>query len=123
MGDSNLAGKDVNPEANERPKRRKFRQDQKMAILDEVDRCPDQVGLILRREGIYSSHLFQWRRWRDKMGTCGTKSVHNDLAKANRTIAKLEFKLKRAETIIDIQKKISEMMKSESDPESPSGKE
>jgi transposase len=107
---SNLVGKDVNPESLQRPKRRIFRSEQKMAILDEIDTSPHQVGLILRREGIYSSHLFQWRRWREKMGKGSTKDVHNNLAKATRKIASLELKLKKAELIIDIQKKISEMM-------------
>ena len=110
---SNLVGKDVNPESLQRPQRRIFRCEQKMAILDEIDASPDKVGLILRREGIYSSHLFQWRCWREKMGKGSTKDIHNDLAKATRKIASLELKLKKAELIIDIQKKISEMIEFE----------
>ena len=104
------SGKSVNPEVLERPKRRKFSRDKKMAVLDEIDRNLGDTGLILRREGIYSSHLYQWRRWRDKMGNTSTKDKHNELAKANRKIESLELKLRKAEAIIDLQKKISQIM-------------
>ena len=48
-----------------KPKRRRFSDAYKLRILDEADRCtkPGQLGLILRREGLYSSHISVWRRW------------------------------------------------------------
>jgi transposase len=108
--DQNRVGTSADPEVLERPKRRRFSREKKMAILDEIDQSPDKTGLILRREGIYSSHLFQWRRWRETMGKANPKDKHNELAKANRKIVNLELRLKKAEAIIDLQKKNSQMM-------------
>ena len=55
-----------NPEVVEKPKRRRFTADYKQRILDEADACkePGEVGALLRREGLYSSHLAAWRRQR-----------------------------------------------------------
>jgi len=94
----------------EKPSRRRFSAEFKFKILDEIDSNPDSVGIILRREGLYSSSLVQWRRWRNKMGEGGTKSVHNENAKLKRENEALKRKLKKAETIIELQKKISEIM-------------
>ena len=54
------------PEVVEKPKRRRFTADYKQRILDEADACkePGEVGTLLRREGLYSSHLAGWRRQR-----------------------------------------------------------
>ena len=100
-----------NPEVPEQPKRRQFSAEFKLKILDEIEANPDEVGLILRREGLYSSHLVQWKRWRIKMGEGGAKSLHNENAKLKRENERLKIKLKKAKTIIDIQKKITQMMK------------
>jgi transposase len=97
-------------EVPNRPVRRRFPKEVKLKILDEIDHAPGEIGLILRREGLYSSHLVQWRRWREKMGESGSKSIHNENAKLKREVARLNNKLKRAETIIELQKKISEML-------------
>jgi transposase len=106
----NKFGTSADPEVLDKPKRRRFTREKKMEILDEIDKAPGDTGLILRREGIYSSHLYQWRRWRETMGAVDPKEKHNELAKANRRIVSLELKLKKAETIIDLQKKISQLM-------------
>jgi|SaaInlStandDraft_1057018.scaffolds.fasta_scaffold26894_1 transposase len=94
----------------EKPKRRRFRPEFKLKILDEIDRTPEQVGLILRREGLYSSNLVQWKRWRNKMGEGGTKAVHNENAKLKREVDRLKLKLKKAESLIELQKKASEIL-------------
>ena len=54
----------TNPEVNEKPVRRQFDAAYKLRILEEADRCtePGQLGELLRREGLYSSHLASWRR-------------------------------------------------------------
>ena len=54
------------PEVVPRAKRRQFSAKYKLQILDEVDQCdqPGQIGAVLRREGLYSSHLTTWRRQR-----------------------------------------------------------
>src|SRR5450759_614477 len=52
------------PEVPEKPVRRKFTAEYKLKILAEADRCTEygQIGALLRREGLYSSHLSEWRR-------------------------------------------------------------
>ncbi len=98
----------------EKPTRRRFTAEAKLRILDEIDNSSGQIGMILRREGLYSSHLVQWRRWRVKMGEGGSKAVHNENAKLKRENTRLKMKLKKAEIIIDLQKKIAEMLNLES---------
>jgi len=94
----------------EKPKRRRFEAEYKLRILDEIDRSPGEIGMILRREGLYSSNLVLWRRWRNKMGEGGAKAIHNENARLKRENERLKMKLAKAEGIIELQKKISEMM-------------
>ncbi len=56
------------PDVLEKPVRRRFTVDYKMKILAEADACTElgQLGELLRREGLYSSHLSTWRRQRDE---------------------------------------------------------
>ena len=61
------AGPMPDPEVPERPVRRRFSAQYKLDILAEIDRAePGGIGAILRREGLYSSHLVDWRRARDR---------------------------------------------------------
>src|SRR5215213_1307675 len=57
-----------NPEVSDTPKRRRFTADYKQRILAEAEaaREPGQIGALLRREGLYSSHLAEWRGSRDR---------------------------------------------------------
>jgi len=102
------------------PKRRSFTAKYKLQVLAETDRVADTGGIstILRREGLYSSALSDWRGQREA-GTLGAltprprgpeKAAANplqaDLAKANREIAALRRRLDQAEAIIAIQKKL-----------------
>ena len=112
------------PEVLERPVRRRFTAAYKLRILQEVDTLtePGQIGALLRREGLYSSHLTTWRRQRDtgalealKPRKRGRKARRQDpLLQENdqlrRTNERLLHKLKQAETIIEFQKKISELL-------------
>ena len=52
------------PEVLDKPERRKFTNDYKLKILEEVDRCTEsgQIGALLRREGLYASHIGTWKR-------------------------------------------------------------
>ena len=53
------------PEVVEKAGRRRFTAKYKLGVLEEADRCqPGEIGALLRREGLYSSHLTTWRRWR-----------------------------------------------------------
>jgi transposase len=108
------------PEVLARPVRRRFTQEYRLAILEEVDRCkkPGEIGALLRREGLYSSYLHVWRLERKesalavmqtkKRGPKPTKDARNEqVARLEREIQRLRAKLQQAETIIDIQKKLS----------------
>ena len=106
------------------PKRRSFTAKYKLQILSETDRAAETGGIssILRREGLYSSALSDWRGQRDA-GTLGAlqprqrgpeKAAANplqaELAKANREIAALRRRLDQAEAIIAIQKKVAALL-------------
>jgi transposase-like protein len=108
----------------EKPVRRRFLAEYKLRILHEADRCtaPGQLGALLRREGLYSSLLSTWRQQR-KQGTLAGLTPKRRGRKANpdapliaenqrltRETQRLAAKLRQAETIIDIQKKLSEML-------------
>jgi transposase len=113
-----------NPEVLEKPFRRRFTADYKLRILKEVDALSEsgQIGALLRREGLYSSNLTTWRRQRDD-GTIealspkkrGRKAHRQDpLIQENEQLRRqnerLARRLKKAEAIIDFQKKISEIL-------------
>lgn len=114
----------VDPEVPEKARRRRFKAEYKLRVLREAEACgdPGEVGALLRREGLYSSHLSSWRQQRDRgllevmaSKKRGPKSKRNDPvarenAKLRREKAALERKLKQAELIIDIQKKASEIL-------------
>ena len=109
-------GRPADPEVVSVAKRRKHSTKYKLRILAEIDANPGKTGVILRREGLYSSYVSKWRQWRDKMAaekkpTSKNKQMHNELAKLKRENARLELKLKKAEGIIELQKKTSEILK------------
>jgi len=112
------------PEVTQIAKRRRFSAEYKLKVLRETDACSQMGGVsaILRREGLYSSHLSVWRRQRDrgslqalKPKIRGRKSLpKNPLADENARLQKetrrLKERLRKAEIIIDVQKKVSEML-------------
>lgn len=115
------AGAMPDPEVPERPVRRRFTAAYKLAILQEVDAAtePGAIGAILRREGLYSSHLVDWRRARDRgaleaLARPVGRPKPNPLAKENERLrrekARLEGRLATAERIIEIQGKVSELL-------------
>ena len=95
----------------------------KLRVLAEIDRAPaGGTGAILRREGLYSSTLSEWRRLREA-GTLGAKTpvkrgpkpaarnpMAAELAQANRKNARLVRRLEHAEAIIAIQKKVAALL-------------
>lgn len=109
-------------EVLERPERRRFTTEYKTRILSEVEACTEgQMGALLRREGLYSSHLTAWRRQREegvRVGLTpkrrGRKSKKDPLAEENarllRENERLREKLRKAELIIDVQKKVAELL-------------
>ena len=114
----------ANPEVNEKPVRRQFDAAYKLRILEEADRCsePGQLGELLRREGLYSSHLTNWRRLRAEgsLQSLGPKkrgrkakrqdATTQELERLRRENQRLAERLRQAETIIEVQKKVSEIV-------------
>ena len=108
----------------EKPTRRSFPGPYKLAILAEADSCtePGALGELLRREGLYSSHLTCWRKQRESGILAGlTPKRRGRKAKAKDPVAdenqrlkreneRLKEQLRQAELIIDVQKKVSEML-------------
>ena len=112
------------PAVLEKPVRRRFLVEYKLRILQEADRCTasGQLGALLRREGLYSSLLSTWRRQRDE-GTLAGLTPKRRGRKANpdapliaenerlkRETQRLAAKLRQAETIIEVQKKLAEIL-------------
>jgi transposase len=112
------------PEVLERPRRRRFSAEYKLDILGQADACkrPGDVAALLRREGLYSSHLSTWRRQRDEGALKGLRSkkrgrkaqVRNPLAprvaELERENRQLQNRLQQAQTIIEVQKKLSAVL-------------
>ena len=109
----------VASEVQPRAKRRQFSAAYKRRILQAVDQCtqPGQVGALLRREGLYSSHLTKWRRQRDR-GELGTQKrgpapadpALKEVARLQRENERLRKQLEKAEAIIAVQKKLSDLL-------------
>ena len=117
------------PEVPEKAKRRRFSAEYKLAILREADRCtePGQIGALLRRERLYSSHLVDWRRQRDtgalqalarKRGRKPADPARVEVERLRRENERLAHKLGQAERIIELQGKLSELLGISLDPAS-----
>jgi transposase len=117
------------PEVPEKAKRRRFSAEYKLAILREVDACtePGQIGALLRRERLYSSHLVDWRRQRDtgalealarKRGPKPADPARVEVERLRRANERLAKRLAQAEKIIEIQGKVSELLGIPLDPAS-----
>ena len=112
------------PEVVPRAKRRRFSAEYKLRILEEADACSErgQIGSLLRREGLYSSHLTTWRQQREQgqLDGLGPKkrgrkpsvdeALVKELAELKREKQRLENRLQQAETIIEVQKKLSGLL-------------
>ena len=115
----------------DRPKRRRLSADYKLRILAEAEACAGtgQVAAILRREGLYWSHLLRWRR-EESSGALNALSavkpgpkprernpLEAEVKRLEREKRILERRLKRAELLLTIQKKASELMGITLDPQ------
>ena len=109
------------PEVVPKAQRRKFSAKYKLRVLDEADNCtePGQIGALLRREGLYSSHLATWRRERDRVAKAGLAARRRGpkarvqdprVKQLERENARLQRRLRQAEIIIAYQKKVSELL-------------
>jgi transposase-like protein len=105
------------PEVLPKAERRQFSADYKLRVLAEADRCsePGQIGALLRREGLYSSHLSKWRQQRER-GALGQQRGRKpdpqtaELKRLQRENERLRSRLERAEHIIEVQKKLAELL-------------
>lgn len=112
------------PEVPEKPTRRRFTAEYKLRILRLAEACtePGSVGALLRREGLYSSHLTVWRRQRERGALDGLKPKKRgrkvaernpllpELERLRKENERLTQRLTQAEIIIEVQKKISQML-------------
>ncbi len=106
------------PEVVPKAKRRTFSAEYKLRVLREADACtePGEIGSLLRREGLYSSHLSKWRQQRQAGTLAGLKPKKRGrkpapekrrIAELERENARLRQRLEQAETIIEVQKKLA----------------
>ena len=112
------------PQVKPKTARRSFTTAYKLSILEQADQCHSrgEVGALLRREGLYSSHLSTWRGLRrqgalqaltnNKRGPQPRMepAQRRELEQLRRRNAKLEHELGKAHTIIDVQKKLSSLL-------------
>jgi len=113
---------DPDPEVVERPRRRVFTAAYKAAILDELDQVtePGAKGALLRREGLYSSHIVDWRRLRAAGGLealgrprgprpADPLEIENERLRGQ--VERLRTRLDRAERVIAVQGNVSALLR------------
>ena len=109
------------PELVERPKRRRYSAEYKLRILREADACtrPGEVGALLRREGLYTSHLTYWRKQRNAGGAEGALASAGpqpadrrdaELAALRRRAERAEAELEKAKRVIEVQGNVSALL-------------
>ena len=111
------------PEVVAQATRRRFSAEYKLRILDEADRCtrPGEIGAMLRREGLYSSHLSKWRQQQhrgllqglaaqSRGRKAGAPAAGSELTALRRENERLQARLQQAELIIEVQKKVSQLL-------------
>ncbi len=108
-------------EVVEKAQRRQYSAEYKLRILREVDACKErgEIGALLRREGLYSSLIYKWREQRDR-GSLEGLAAHKrgpkadvragEFARLQRENERLRKRLEQAELIIDVQKKVAQML-------------
>jgi transposase InsO family protein len=104
------------PEVPERARRRTFTAQYKLDVLAAYDGAPDgEKGAVLRREGLYSSHIVEWRRARDSGALTGLARTRGrpaadprdaQIARLNREKARLEQELAKARFVVEVQAKL-----------------
>jgi transposase len=109
------------PELVERPRRRRFSAEYKLAILREADGCgkPGEIGALLRREGLYSSLLTEWRRARDSgalralerpRGRPKADPRDAQMVALRRRAERAEAELATAKRVIEVQRNVSALL-------------
>jgi transposase len=113
------------PEVPERARRRTFTARYKLEILAAYDAAPDgEKGALLRREGLYSSHIVEWRRARDAGALAGLARPQRDareerIARLEREKRELEQELAKARFVVEVQAKLHALLETISQSEQP----
>jgi transposase len=112
----------ADPELVERPRRRRFTAEYKLEIVRQADACtrPGEIGALLRREGLYSSLLTEWRRARDsgalvalapkRRGPRGPSAEQVENEKLRRALERTEADLETARRVIEVQGNVSALL-------------
>ena len=109
------------PELVERAKRRRFTADYKLRILKQAEACtrPGEIGALLRREGLYTSHLTAWRKQRDAGALAGLDRPRGrkpadardaENAALRRRLERVEAELEKARKVIEVQGNVSALL-------------
>ena len=110
------------PELIERPRRRRFTAEYKLRIVRQADACtrPGEIGALLRREGLYSSLLTEWRRARDsgalealgpkRRGPRGPSAEQVDNQRLRRCLERTQADLETARRVIEVQGNVSALL-------------
>ena len=113
--------KEPDPQVVPKAERRQFSHEYKLRILAEADACRErgEIGALLRREGLYSSHLDKWRKLRARGVLTSASSPKRgpkpdpqaaEMTRLQRENEQLRARLERAEHIIDVQKKLAHLL-------------
>lgn len=118
------------PEVPASAKRRAFTAEFKRRLLAEADACGSgELGALLRRHGLYSSHLVTWRRQRDAGELAGLaprkrgrkasakNPLADEVARLERALCRMTARAERAEGLVDVQKKLAALLGEELPPE------
>ena len=116
-GEREVAPVPPDPEVTARRAKRRFTTAYKLEILRRADACarPGELGALLRKEGLYSSHLVTWRRQRadglrSKKRGRKAKPVDPRVKKLEQENRRLTSRLQKAEALLEFQKKVSELL-------------
>ena len=121
----------IETEIAEKATRRRFTKEFRLRVLEEADRCSQlgDLGALLRREGLYSSHIATWRKQRRegtlkalgrKRGPKPKRTAEElEVEKLRRENERLRDKLRKAEKIIEVQKKLAEVLGLDGDEPEP----
>lgn len=127
-GNRQMMGREPDPQVKPKAERRQFSMEYKRRILAEAEGCTQrgEIGALLRREGLYSSHLDKWRK-QQKEGNPSTGSGHrltgkgqkrgrkpdpqaHEIARLQQENEQMRVPLERAEQIIEVQKKLAHLL-------------
>ena len=111
----------ADPEVAAKVQRRRFSAEYRLRILKQADACkkPGELGALLRREGLYSSLLTNWRRQREEGALVSLRArkrgptprrIDPRITQLEAENARLQRKLQQADTIITVQKKVAEIL-------------